>query len=83
MIKVKVYLVDPPLFSKRRHSYTKNFCKIEDARDHIALCEMGDINFNNLMGICSRRRRFFKLDIKSKKPESIRFRYIPPRFATQ
>jgi len=74
--------VDPPLFNKRRHSYTKTFCKIEDAKEHIELCRMADINFNNLMGACKRARRFFKLEITSKKLEPLRFQWIPPRLAT-
>ena len=78
-IKVKVYKLRPPFFEKKHFSYTKKFSKITEALEHIALCQMADVNFDNLMGYCKRDRRFFILDIQSKKKVPIRFHYIEPQ----
>lgn len=80
-IKVKVYKLRQPHFDKKYFSYTKKFCDIEEAQQHIAECEMADINFNNFMGYCRRDRRFFKLEIITVKPKPIKFNYIEPQFA--
>jgi len=72
-------LLDPPNFSKRRYSYNKKFCSIDEAQDHIELCKMADINFNNIMGYCKRSRRFFRMDIKTKKKHPLELHYIEPQ----
>ena len=82
-IKVKVYFQRPPYFDKKVFGYTKTFCDIEEAKRHMALSEQADINFNNLMGICKRNRRFFKLEILTKKQEPFTFQYIEPQVARQ
>lgn len=80
---VKVYLTDPPLYNKKRHSYTKKFCSIGEAQEYIESSKMAHINFNNFMGYCSRIRRFFKMELKTKKEKPTELHYIEPQFARQ
>lgn len=82
-VLVRVYLVDPPLFNKRRFSYSKRFCSIEEAQEHIELCKMADVNFNNFMGYCKRARRFFKMVVLTEKKRPLQLQYIKPRYALQ
>lgn len=71
----------PPYFDKKYHSYTKKFCSIEEAQEYIESSKMAHINFDNFMGYCKRVRRFYKMDLITKKLEPFLLHYIEPRYA--
>ncbi len=82
-VVVKVYLTDPPLYNKKRHSYTKKFCSIEEAQEYIEVSKMAHINFNNIMGYCTRVIRSYKMELKTKKEKPLELQYIEPQYARQ